>query len=98
MKDSGVNSLAAATPSEITIETKSSLPIPSKAATMPAELKKEWNTKNLGARLGADLTSAAAAASLVAPLISIIDKYEQLLFLPRKLPVPESKTLTMIGQ
>lgn len=32
------------------------------------------NTKNLGLRLGADLISAASAAVLVAPVISIIDR------------------------
>ncbi len=34
----------------------------------------KWNTKNLGLRLGADLISAASAAVLVAPIISIIDR------------------------
>ncbi|KAK0702050.1 hypothetical protein B0T26DRAFT_660232 [Lasiosphaeria miniovina] len=34
----------------------------------------QWNTKNLGLRLGADLLSAAAAATMVAPIISIIDR------------------------
>ncbi|KAK3339159.1 hypothetical protein B0H65DRAFT_433039 [Neurospora tetraspora] len=34
----------------------------------------KWNTKNLGLRLGADLVSAASAAVLVAPVISIIDR------------------------
>lgn len=33
-----------------------------------------WNTKNLPFRLGADLISAASAAVLVAPIISIIDR------------------------
>ncbi|KAK4134481.1 hypothetical protein BT67DRAFT_380004 [Trichocladium antarcticum] len=33
-----------------------------------------WNTKNLPLRLGADLVSAASAAVLVAPIISIIDR------------------------
>ncbi|KAI1487911.1 hypothetical protein F5X96DRAFT_647954 [Biscogniauxia mediterranea] len=33
-----------------------------------------WNTKNLGLRLGADLTSATCAASMVAPIVSIIDR------------------------
>ncbi|KAI5922549.1 hypothetical protein F4810DRAFT_256560 [Camillea tinctor] len=32
------------------------------------------NTKNLGLRLGADVTSAACAASMVAPIVSIIDR------------------------
>ncbi|KAM5347964.1 hypothetical protein ACJ41O_007788 [Fusarium nematophilum] len=33
-----------------------------------------WNTKNLGIRLLADAASAASAASLVAPIIAIIDR------------------------
>lgn len=33
-----------------------------------------WNTKNLGLRLGADAVSAASAAVLIAPIISIIDR------------------------
>ncbi len=34
----------------------------------------KWNTKNLPLRLGTDLVSAASAAVLVAPIISIIDR------------------------
>ncbi|KAK4126449.1 hypothetical protein N657DRAFT_643234 [Parathielavia appendiculata] len=34
----------------------------------------KWNTKNLAFRLGADFISAASAAVLVAPIISIIDR------------------------
>ncbi|AEO60858.1 hypothetical protein MYCTH_2310539 [Thermothelomyces thermophilus ATCC 42464] len=34
----------------------------------------KWNTKNLALRLGADLISAASAAVMVAPIISIIDR------------------------
>ncbi|TDZ18218.1 putative membrane protein [Colletotrichum orbiculare MAFF 240422] len=36
--------------------------------------KSKWNTKNLGMRLGADLFSAACAGTLVAPIVSIIDR------------------------
>ncbi|KAL2759890.1 hypothetical protein ACRALDRAFT_1067416 [Sodiomyces alcalophilus JCM 7366] len=36
--------------------------------------KQKWNTKNLGFRLGADAVSAAGSASLVAPIIAIIDR------------------------
>jgi hypothetical protein len=39
-----------------------------------AQLQKTWNTKNLGPRIAADFASAACAASLVAPLISVIDR------------------------
>ncbi|KAI0843246.1 hypothetical protein F5Y06DRAFT_257262 [Hypoxylon sp. FL0890] len=54
----------------------SPIPIPSKdVVEMPsAKLQQQWNTKNLGLRLGADFTSAASAASMVAPLIAIIDR------------------------
>lgn len=38
-------------------------------------LETKWNTKNLASRLAADLVSAASAAALVAPLISIIDRF-----------------------
>jgi len=37
--------------------------------------KKEWNTKHLGQRLGVDVACAATAGGLVAPLITVIDKY-----------------------
>lgn len=36
---------------------------------------KVWNTKNLGLRLATDFTAGFSAAVLVAPLITIIDKY-----------------------
>jgi len=34
----------------------------------------QWNTANLGLRLAADLTSAATASILIAPIISVIDR------------------------
>ncbi|KAI6090092.1 hypothetical protein F4821DRAFT_36234 [Hypoxylon rubiginosum] len=54
----------------------SPIPMPSKdAVEMPSsKLQQQWNTKNLGLRLGADFASAASAASMVAPLIAIIDR------------------------
>ncbi|KAK4171400.1 hypothetical protein QBC36DRAFT_391143 [Triangularia setosa] len=39
-----------------------------------SEQTTKWNTKNLPFRLGADLISAASAAVLVAPIISVIDR------------------------
>ncbi|OAQ90045.1 sequence orphan [Purpureocillium lilacinum] len=36
--------------------------------------KQQWNTKNLPARLAADLASATTAGALIAPIISIIDR------------------------
>ncbi|KAK9774702.1 hypothetical protein SCAR479_08522 [Seiridium cardinale] len=39
-----------------------------------AQLQKTWNTKNLGLRVAADFASAASAACLIAPLISVIDR------------------------
>ncbi|KAI8962339.1 hypothetical protein F5Y11DRAFT_323168 [Daldinia sp. FL1419] len=58
------------------VNSASPIPLPSKDAVEMSSsgLQKRWNTKNLGLRLGADLTSAACAASMVAPLISIIDR------------------------
>lgn len=41
----------------------------------PTSSESKWNTKNLALRLAADFASASSAAALVAPLISIIDKY-----------------------
>lgn len=35
---------------------------------------KVWNTKNLGLRLASDIVSGGAAATMVAPLITVIDK------------------------
>ncbi|KAI0132620.1 hypothetical protein BJ170DRAFT_730693 [Xylariales sp. AK1849] len=49
--------------------------MPSKPAVeVKSQKQQTWNTKNLGLRLAADLASASAAASLVAPLIAVIDK------------------------
>lgn len=36
---------------------------------------KRWNTQNLSKRLGVDVACAATAAGLVAPLITIVDKF-----------------------
>jgi hypothetical protein len=53
------------------------VPVPTtqQPVKMPPELSQQWNTKNLGLRLGADIASAASAASMIAPVISIIDRY-----------------------
>lgn len=51
------------------------------AADKPQQQQK-WNTKNLGLRLAADAISAASAAILITPIISIIDRY------PPPLPSP----------
>lgn len=36
---------------------------------------KQWNTANLGSRLTVDAACAATAGGLVAPIITIVDKY-----------------------
>lgn len=51
--------------------TTPSAPSTTDALKSPAAL---WNTKNLGLRVGADLTAAATAGALVAPVITAIDK------------------------
>ncbi|EXJ80957.1 hypothetical protein A1O3_07245 [Capronia epimyces CBS 606.96] len=47
-------------------------------AVRPGHLEPEkatqWNTTNLGLRFGADLTSAASASAVVAPVICVIDR------------------------
>ncbi|KAH8690879.1 hypothetical protein BGW36DRAFT_61167 [Talaromyces proteolyticus] len=47
------------------------------SAAVPARVKdtaKQWNTRSLGLRLGADAASAAVAGALICPLITIIDR------------------------
>jgi len=41
----------------------------------PVAERRVWNTKNLGLRLASDFVSGACAATLVAPVITIIDKF-----------------------
>ncbi|KAK0112708.1 hypothetical protein ONS95_014444 [Cadophora gregata] len=53
--------------------TKGIAPI-AKAAESPLKEPRVWNTKNLGLRLATDFVSGAGAASMVAPLITVIDK------------------------
>ncbi|RMZ76630.1 hypothetical protein DV738_g4849, partial [Chaetothyriales sp. CBS 135597] len=36
--------------------------------------RRQWNTKNLGWRLGADATASITASALIAPVISVIDR------------------------
>ncbi|KAI0966265.1 hypothetical protein F4678DRAFT_297270 [Xylaria arbuscula] len=69
MKDDSISNLTGTVPAP-------RLPAPSKqpAVEMPSELSQQWNTKNLGLRLGADAVSAACAASLIAPVISMVDR------------------------
>ncbi|KAF1982640.1 hypothetical protein K402DRAFT_384224 [Aulographum hederae CBS 113979] len=38
------------------------------------ETAREWNTRSLGARVGADAVAAASAGALVAPVITMIDR------------------------
>jgi len=47
---------------------------PHKASEPLQDAKKTWNTKNLGLRLASDFIAGASAATLVAPLITVIDK------------------------
>lgn len=68
--------------------------VPSTAAVaMPAAAEKpqqqqKWNSKNLGLRLAADAISAASAAILITPIISIIDRYAP----PPRSPQPSPET------
>ncbi|KAI0486157.1 hypothetical protein F4859DRAFT_357617 [Xylaria cf. heliscus] len=77
MKTNNAPDLTEAIPAPgLPLDTKSPVPVPNKqqAGETSAKLSQQWNTKNLGARLGADAASAACAASMIAPVISIIDR------------------------
>lgn len=63
--------------SQLEMDPKTHIPqVARKDGATKAEVKS--NTKNLAYRMAADLVSAAAAASMVAPIISIIDRYNPL--------------------
>ncbi|KAI3556918.1 hypothetical protein CABS01_09857 [Colletotrichum abscissum] len=76
----GLAAAAAAASAPVTPDLKINPPSPLALAqkvdmeSKMGEAKSEWNTKNLGFRLGADFFSAACAGTLVAPLVSIIDR------------------------
>ncbi|TRX96629.1 hypothetical protein FHL15_002531 [Xylaria flabelliformis] len=78
MKDDNISNLTEAVPTPgLPLDTKSKSPAPSttkQPAVQSSKLSQRWNTKNLGLRLGADAASAACAASMIAPVISIIDR------------------------
>jgi hypothetical protein len=63
------------------LETSSKVDMDAKKKTMtqapivePLKEPRVWNTKNLGLRLATDFVSGVGAATMVAPLITIIDK------------------------
>ena len=43
--------------------------------TREEERSNRWNLKDLGAKLTIDVASAAMAAGLVAPIVTVVDKY-----------------------
>lgn len=81
MKDGGLEGLEArgASPGQLPLDAGKPPPLPTPPLPIatpkaPKVETSQWNTKNLGLRLGADAISAASAAVLVAPIISIIDR------------------------
>ncbi|TVY40749.1 putative membrane protein [Lachnellula occidentalis] len=56
------------------IDTSSQIMTLPQKASEPLQQAKTWNTKSLGLRLASDFISGFTAATLVAPLITIIDK------------------------
>lgn len=63
--------------SQLKIGSKANLPLSAPQVARQdgaSKAESKWNTKNLALRMAADFVSAAAAATLVAPLISIIDR------------------------
>ncbi|KAM3511491.1 hypothetical protein MY11210_004849 [Beauveria gryllotalpidicola] len=70
---------ALSTPSPTSSPTSSPTPSPISSSsttttTQSSSKPRQWNTKNLGSRLGADAVSASCAAGLISPLIAFIDK------------------------
>ena len=57
------------------LDASSTTPTRAPKVAEPMAEARNWNTKNLGLRLAADACSGLAAATLVAPLITIIDKH-----------------------
>ncbi|KAJ2992189.1 hypothetical protein NUW58_g2253 [Xylaria curta] len=77
MKNDGISNLTRTMPAPgVPLDTKPPVSVSTKQQTVevPSKLSQQWNTKNLGSRLGADIVSAACAASMIAPVISIIDR------------------------
>jgi hypothetical protein len=80
MKDTGGGEMSPQDPitrpstREITSLPVSGLP-QSLSNSMAVAKKKPWNTKNLLLRLGVDAAAAACAATLIAPIITTIDRY-----------------------
>lgn len=60
--------------SQLKMESKTHIPVPKSRTDAAPKAESKWNTTNLVYRMAADLVSAAAAASMVAPIISIIDR------------------------
>jgi hypothetical protein len=80
MKDGGANGLEAPrAPPKLKLNAAKAPALAAVATPKPVAAMEnntlKWNTKNLSWRLGADMVSAASAAVLVAPIISIIDRY-----------------------
>jgi hypothetical protein len=55
-------------------QSKTMTPI-QQAAQAPLQEPHVWNTKNLGLRMASDFVSGFCAATMVAPVITVIDKY-----------------------
>ena len=66
-------SMGSQAPMNLDAPSKTMTRTPKVVEPLPME-KRKWNTKNLGLRLASDAVSGFAAASMVAPLITIIDK------------------------
>jgi len=66
---------ATASPASVHVDSWRPSAIASKMEPIGKSTASSWNARNLGLRLGADFTAAAAAGALVAPIITIIDRY-----------------------
>jgi hypothetical protein len=78
-KPPGIDAKPPDSPDPVVAGAKTTSQAPSQASV--------WNTKNFGWRLGADLTAAASAAVMVAPVITIIDKYVPTILMSQFSPI-----------
>jgi hypothetical protein len=78
-KPSGTDAKPPDSPDPVVVGAQTTSQAPSQASI--------WNTKNFGWRLGGDLTAAASAAVMVAPIITIIDKYVPTILMSQFSPI-----------
>ncbi|KAI1820207.1 hypothetical protein F4861DRAFT_78675 [Xylaria intraflava] len=74
MKDEDMVREAPAPNRQLGAHSAVAVPSDRQAVEPSSKMHSQWNTKNLGLRIGADVTSAFCAGSVIAPFIAIIDR------------------------